>query len=98
MSYFGGNERLGRKQLNDYDPTMNSSFSNLKEFDKSINDNENEYGHNDDSGDLGNEGGTGLIEKNEMKELEIYDPSKKENIDFIPVIIKVNEKKRFPMF
>ena len=96
MSYFGGNERLERNNADDYDGYQNhfnndSSFSNLKEFDKSLNGNENEYGHDNMGAEDGNNfsGTTGLIEHNEMKELEIYDPVNRKNIDYIPAIIKV---------
>ncbi len=93
MSYFGGSSRQDNFQMNtthnDYENgfsdshAMNTSFSNLKEMERSLND----FGdHNNNDGDIhniggygenggdGGEGNPGLIEKKELKELEIYDP------------------------
>lgn len=86
---FGNQDRFFGN--NDY------SFSNVKEVDHGINDTKhggddgsgihNIGGYGEDGG--GADGNTGMIEKKEFKELEIYDPLKKSNIDFIPAIIKV---------
>ena len=94
MSYFGGINRRENYKHNGYDNNfgdtehnMNTSYSNLKEFDKSMT-NENEYdgtsggvnnigGYGEDENGGEGEGGepnAGLIEKKEFKELEIYDP------------------------
>ena len=91
MSYFGGGKNYETNMPNDYENNfsdshnMNTSFSNLKEVDRSLNDFNTTSGprNNDDITNIGGygenngegtDGNPGLIEKKEFKELEIYDP------------------------
>ena len=95
MSYFGGGsshqENYQMNMTNDYENNltdshnnMNSSFSNLREVDRSLNDfNTGSPRNNDDITNIGGygesngdgaDGSPGIIEKKELKELEIYDP------------------------
>ena len=91
MAYYGGNaydddrsspiDRFNSSHLNE---TNTNNFLANDDND----DNENKY--DDQTFEDTRFDKPVIVEKNQAKELEIYDPVKRQNLEFIPAMIKVN--------
>lgn len=92
MAYYGGNaydddrgspiDRFNSSHLNE------TNTNNFTANDDDADDNEHKY--DDQTFEDTRFDKPVIVEKNQAKELEIYDPIKRQNLEFIPAMIKVN--------
>ena len=86
MAYYGGTDDRSS-------PIDNFNSSHLNETNTNnflANDDDDENKYDDQTFEESRFDKPVIVEKNQAKELEIYDPIKRQNLEFIPAMIKVN--------